>query len=354
MISTKREAIVALFAGLVAACSSGSAPTAPAVPAGKVLLATFTGAVDTRNGTVTIRADDIHGPGGPRALAEITGVSVANDGGATPTAGTDCSGGMDSLGVSVRIKGDPYVETALYKDVYAQIQSMTPATGNGGCNNATLPSGLTDYGMGLWYYPTLGGSGGVAAFWAFANPTGTSFTFTGKVYGTAITDITVKTVFLTSASYDGNLGGIDGADAKCQALADPQITAGRLSAGTYMAFVSTDRSDAAEIIADAYYVRPDGVIVATSGYPVPGGLLSGSILAPINVFEDGRVDEAGSGVWTGSDEWGVVLAHCRNWSGDPVSYQGTVGSSTATDARWTTEFEALLCDNLFRLYCFQQ
>jgi cysteine-rich repeat protein len=49
-----------------------------------------------------------------------------------------------------------------------------------------------------------------------------------------------KKVFVSSQMYDGNLGGLAGADAKCQALAD----AANLT-GTYMAWISTNQHDRA-------------------------------------------------------------------------------------------------------------
>ncbi len=342
MTFTTREAVTVLLAALLAACSSGAPAPAPGAPAGKVLLATFSGELDTRSGTFTIRADDAHVPGASRALAEITGVSVANDGGAAPTPGTDCTGGSSSLSVSVRIKADPYVSTTLWTNVYAQIQSMTPATGFGGCNNATLPDGLTDYGMGLWYYPSLGGSNGVKAVWAFANPTGTSFTFAGKVYGTAVTVGDIKSVFVTSTAYDGNLGGISGADAKCQARAGVGIDARNLASGNYWAFLATGSQDPFSMLPEAAFVRPDGVIVAGS----KAALNPTSILESISVTEnnEARYDY----VWTGPG------SSCLDWTNADFPNSGTIGISWQADNSTWFNFTNNFCDSSYSLYCFQQ
>src|SRR5205823_203503 len=69
-----------------------------------------------------------------------------------------------------------------------------------------------------------------------------------------------KVVFVTSTSYDGNLGGLTGGDAKCQARA---VAAGL--AGTYKAWLCSGSTSAASRLSHLStgdYVRLDGAVLA--------------------------------------------------------------------------------------------
>ncbi len=56
------------------------------------------------------------------------------------------------------------------------------------------------------------------------------------IAGAAYADQHEKTVFVTSAAFKGNLGGLTGADAKCQAEADGPASI--VPSGTYLAWLS--------------------------------------------------------------------------------------------------------------------
>ncbi len=94
-----------------------------------------------------------------------------------------------------------------------------------------------------------------------------------------------KIVFITSTIFaDGNLGGIVGADAECQALAD----AASLS-GTFLAWLSdslgnSPATDPNFVKSEVPYLRVDGIMVASSW----ADLVDGSLLAPIEVDEQGN------------------------------------------------------------------
>jgi len=81
----------------------------------------------------------------------------------------------------------------------------------------------------------------------------------------AICDTLPKTVFLTSMTYDGNLGGLAGADAKCQQLAD---LSPKVPNGTYKAWLSAPVSGIYESPSSRFtrsltpYVLVDGTKVA--------------------------------------------------------------------------------------------
>ena len=89
------------------------------------------------------------------------------------------------------------------------------------------------------------------------------------------------TVFVTSTSYDGNLGGLAGADAKCQDQAD----AAGLT-GTFKAWLSDAKGSPSTRFtrsAGAPYVLVDGTVIADNY----AGLTSGSLEHPINQTETG-------------------------------------------------------------------
>jgi len=89
-----------------------------------------------------------------------------------------------------------------------------------------------------------------------------------------------RLIFATSVMFNGDLGGLLGADAECQALA---VAAGL--PGSYMAWLSTDTESPSTRMTQSTtpYVRPDGVQVA----PDWAGLVDGSLDAPIDVTEVG-------------------------------------------------------------------
>ena len=94
---------------------------------------------------------------------------------------------------------------------------------------------------------------------------------------------TSRTVFITSATYNGALGGVIGGDTRCQALAD----AAELS-GTFLAWLSDSTTSPAadpDFVKSAVpYVRVDGVMVASNW----ADLVDGSLLALIEVDEQGN------------------------------------------------------------------
>ncbi|MHA1529067.1 MAG: hypothetical protein ACTSVG_08600, partial [Alphaproteobacteria bacterium] len=78
--------------------------------------------------------------------------------------------------------------------------------------------------------------------------------FAGPTYA----DDNGKTVFVTSASFNGTLGGLTGADAKCQAEADGPASI--VPSGTYLAWLSdgTDSPNTRFTKTAHPYLLPDG------------------------------------------------------------------------------------------------
>ncbi|MGH7801211.1 MAG: hypothetical protein ACREOW_11405 [Thermodesulfobacteriota bacterium] len=159
--------------------------------------------------------------------------------------------------------------------------------------------------------------------------------------------LTPKTVFVTSQNFNGNLGGLEGADEKCQAAAD---TAGL--AGTDMAWLSDDNESPAQrfkTLAVGAYIKTDGATVAGNW----GDLTDGTLNRGIDRDEDGN-DLSGLGVWTGTNVDGSKNPNnCLNWTDGSAANTGLEGLSGATNSIWTA-LNIPPCSNLTHLYCFEQ
>ena len=167
-----------------------------------------------------------------------------------------------------------------------------------------------------------------------------------------------KYVFVTSLSFQGNLGGLAGADGFCQNLAD-NFAMPPLPVGTYTAWLSSTVSDARDRVTDdptitniSTYVLTDGTVIANGFVDLIGGGLDNSI----------KLDESRSlvvstpGVWTGTSSLGVLFppnSSCLNWTSRDAGDNGTIGSIDFVDSRWTS-LVPNFCDNNQRLYCFQR
>lgn len=169
-----------------------------------------------------------------------------------------------------------------------------------------------------------------------------------------------RLVFATSTKYNGNLGGLSGADTKCQERA----TAVGLS-GAWKAWISDNSggfsTDASHRLnhSQVPYKLVNGTKVANNW----ADLVDQSLLSPINVTERGESTSAVENrwdVWTNTSEGGHVweaqarLA-CNNWTSDSSSHVGSGGSTAEASYRWSaTEYAGHGCNTVARLYCFEQ
>src|SRR5262249_25298259 len=168
-----------------------------------------------------------------------------------------------------------------------------------------------------------------------------------------------KRVFVTSTTYDGNLGGLAGADAKCAARA----AAAGLS-GTYKAWLSSSTTSAASRLTHATvpYKRTDGVTVANNWTD----LTDGALAVQISHDEFGHEVDAAGFVWTGTANDGSNLGGppCCDWTCNLS--EGVIGITSPVSGPtsiWTwfcfgydgcpwPAFQS--CDQPLVLYCFQQ
>ena len=177
--------------------------------------------------------------------------------------------------------------------------------------------------------------------------------------------VTEKKVFITSTKYDGNLGGLAGADAKCQARA----SAGGLS-GTYKAWLSDASTSAASLLTHA---------------PVPYKMLNGTAIAndwsslvASYILNEFKIDEFGNAIpydpggsvsgcsWAGgmfffpwtcttnSANIANASKNCSNWTTNSSGVVGEVGLGGYSLSQWTDWCTEFNCNLTNRLYCFEE
>ena len=164
-------------------------------------------------------------------------------------------------------------------------------------------------------------------------------------------------VFVTSGSWVGGysgvlVGGLAGADAKCQTAA---LNA-NLS-GQWRAWLSDGSTDARDRVLDQAYYRVDGPQVASGIADLTGCTGDGPCLtAPIDHDENGQY--VNGYAWTGTlpDGTAEVDLFCKGWNQTSASGHGTAGSTAATDGQWTDHSGTweIWCYETRRLYCFQE
>jgi hypothetical protein len=169
-------------------------------------------------------------------------------------------------------------------------------------------------------------------------------------------------VFVTSQTFDGDFGGIQGAHNQCNNSA---VAAGL--AGTYVAWISDSTTNAKDRVTDQGYITIAGDIIATS----LEDLIDGAIGVPLDVDENGiSFPFPGSGnefaVWTNTTPGGPAgpggvnfepyvsgeRNACKDWSstGGSAAY----GRLMEPGVGWSGAGDIKFCDRQARLYCFEQ
>src|SRR3989344_827665 len=159
-----------------------------------------------------------------------------------------------------------------------------------------------------------------------------------------------KRVLVTSSKYSGDMGGLSGADAKCQSKADKAKLG-----GIWKAWLSDSYTPASSRLnhSDYPYVRIDNQVVATSW----SDLTDGELRNGINIDENGKVivTNAFTGAWTGTDSSGNIRTpNCMDWTSRSTRLQG-VGGGVGATYFWTVgAYPTDECSTGFYLYCFEQ
>lgn len=160
-------------------------------------------------------------------------------------------------------------------------------------------------------------------------------------------------VFVTSEEWAGNLGGLSGADAKCQIQADAGAKTAPMNANwtallSMIALPSTltvNARDRVNISSPVFSV--DGTLVATDG----ADLWDGNLGSAITLDPSGIIPSLAGHAWTASDYNGVAIdSGCGSWTQTWFEFNSRVGFSYDSDYRW---FEGGLgnCSTSKQLYC---
>jgi len=166
-----------------------------------------------------------------------------------------------------------------------------------------------------------------------------------------------RRVFVSSACYPGSLGGLGGADEKCQSLADDAGLGGAFTAWLSDAY---DGPAVRLPHASVPFVLVDASVIARDW----DDLVDGAIARPILLDEAGTtVDgDCGARVWTNTSPIGLAAVSdalefaCYEWTLALFSRWGLLGDATATDATWTDGGALAMqrCSSTARLYCFER
>ena len=150
-------------------------------------------------------------------------------------------------------------------------------------------------------------------------------------------------VFVSSAVISGALGGVAGADLKCNSLA----TAAGIP-GTYRAWISVAGTNAVDRITSngPWYLVGGQLVASTKAELVGGTLKHGIDHDEKNLHAPAAEDR----VWTGTAPNGTFDGpECGVWSG---AGQARVGEAEFSDGRWSSStVEA--CGQVNRVYCFE-
>jgi len=155
-------------------------------------------------------------------------------------------------------------------------------------------------------------------------------------------------VFVASSTHTGDLGGLAGANAICEARA---LDAG-LVGGPWVAWLSTASMDAVDGLTPGSgpFVRATetSVVIADDVADLTDGSLDIAILR-----DENGVALPGNAPWTGTDASGSARAEtCLDWTSSSSGEYGWVGLETSATSTWTELFIAG-CNQLRRFYCFE-
>lgn len=170
--------------------------------------------------------------------------------------------------------------------------------------------------------------------------------------GTAsINILTGKRIFVTASAYNGNLGGISGADAKCASDANKPAT------GTYKAYIvdgtnrrlcttayctgTSEHIDWVTTIGRNYIRADQSVLIGQAAF---AGLLSSM---------SNGISSASNASWTGMAITYVSGSNCTSWTSSSGAVQGYTGDSQAT-GNPHYQNSAPVCSTTNRLYCVEQ
>lgn len=162
-----------------------------------------------------------------------------------------------------------------------------------------------------------------------------------------------KRMFVTSTLYKGDLGGLAGADLKCQNAA---VAIGL--SGQFKAWLSMNGAPAVSALSRINDVGPWFSVDGKQKYFNNKAGLATSPLVLVSMDEKGKVVNTSGGepgdVWTGTAAGGTATpADCGGWIDASSSATGTYGL-LASITSWTEAGSPSFCSGTRRLYCIEQ
>lgn len=156
-----------------------------------------------------------------------------------------------------------------------------------------------------------------------------------------------QVAFVSSLSFQGDLGGLTGADALCQQLAD----ASPHTPGTYVAMLGTFRIiDRRQTSSWLESRGVDGPWVSSTGEPILDDLSDlNQLHTPISMTEHQQYRS--TRVWTGLRPDGTSAANCQGFQTSLDITTGVYGQSGFPFSSWILS-DAQSCNDLAALYCF--
>lgn len=186
-----------------------------------------------------------------------------------------------------------------------------------------------------------------------ATSTGPDDASTGGSEGSSTGEpTTTRLVFVTEGAFFANLGGVTGADARCEAEAE---AAGH--PGEFLAWISDSSTSPAD-----RFLHEGGAWVLADGSEVAedwDDLVDGTLAHPIDLDAEGQPLDDQLAVWTNTGWNGLALAaDCEGWTSMAFQDAGIFGDFTqsAEFGQWTAwgDPTPFPCENTFHLYCFEQ
>lgn len=159
-------------------------------------------------------------------------------------------------------------------------------------------------------------------------------------------------MFVTTAAFSPNFGGIAGADTLCQSAAEnADLT------GTYVAWISAwDNNASSDLPMGKPLIRRDGATIVANAEDLIQGS-STTLQNPINLDQDGN--PATGYAWTGTNALDVWTGwDCDNWTVYTTDSLGSIGNLNSTHKEWTSDpgpdpIEDIYCKSTHHLYCFR-
>lgn len=162
-----------------------------------------------------------------------------------------------------------------------------------------------------------------------------------------------KRVFISSQTYNGNLGNLTGADSKCQSLAN---NAGLNSSWKAWLSSTTISTSSRMNQSSLPYVLVNGQTKIADNW---SSLIDGNLDNPILLSETGQNLGSNLRVWTNTTSNGNIYStsnqsSCTNWTSVLSSRNARIGiNSLNSSGEWTDSADKD-CNSNSHLYCFEQ